>query len=285
MPPRRRGRGIGQFQQESEGQNDEDQRSIPSHRRTRQVEDEVDELAARVDDMEIVMARFQRMNPQTFNVTLAMSLFDLQDVCIAIGSLATLDLPMVVDLIGIYGLKGPYCTLTKTNWFLQALSVIPRGSWGDVSRRSYHDPMGKSGIVIPEPQCVFLLRIGERQRFDKLERRRGVHCFVSAEEVFSRYFVEIVQQLLSLFVEDCDTTAFDLVGTTAFGLIQQKHFFVNQQMLYLVFTSRCISKIAKRRHLIKLTRHRFIAKGISRWKNAYAYQQMNSSKRFSSRSL
>ncbi|KZV26917.1 hypothetical protein F511_39060 [Dorcoceras hygrometricum] len=61
-------------------------------------------------------------------VTLVMSLFDLQDVCIAIGSLATLDLPMVVDLIGIYVLKGPYCTLTMTNWFLQALSVIPRGS-------------------------------------------------------------------------------------------------------------------------------------------------------------
>ncbi|KZV40555.1 acyl-CoA dehydrogenase-related protein [Dorcoceras hygrometricum] len=64
-----------------------------------------------------------------------MSLFDLQDVRIAIGSLATLDLPMVADLIGIYGLKGPYCTLTTTNWFLQALSVIPRGSWGDVARR------------------------------------------------------------------------------------------------------------------------------------------------------
>ncbi|KZV55620.1 hypothetical protein F511_32189 [Dorcoceras hygrometricum] len=68
-------------------------------------------------------------------VTLAMSLFDIQDVCIAIGSLATLDLPMVVDLIGIYVLKGPYCTLTMTNWFLQALSVIPRGSWGDFARR------------------------------------------------------------------------------------------------------------------------------------------------------
>ncbi|KZV53443.1 triacylglycerol lipase 2 [Dorcoceras hygrometricum] len=64
-----------------------------------------------------------------------MSLFDLQDVCIAIGSIATLDLPMVVDLIVIYGLKGPYCTLTTTDWFLQALSVIPRGSWGDVARR------------------------------------------------------------------------------------------------------------------------------------------------------
>ncbi|KZV52008.1 hypothetical protein F511_43448 [Dorcoceras hygrometricum] len=88
-------------------------------------------------------------------VTLAMSLFDLQDVCIAIGSTATLDLPMVVDLIGIYGLKGPYCTLTTTNWFLQALSVIPRRSWGDVARRSYHDPLGKFGIVIPEPQWLW----------------------------------------------------------------------------------------------------------------------------------
>ncbi|KZV29150.1 hypothetical protein F511_37270 [Dorcoceras hygrometricum] len=64
-----------------------------------------------------------------------MSLFDLQDVCIAIGSIATLDLPMVVDLIGVYGLKGPYYTLTTTDWFLQALSVIPRGSSGDVARR------------------------------------------------------------------------------------------------------------------------------------------------------
>ncbi|KZV30327.1 hypothetical protein F511_38206 [Dorcoceras hygrometricum] len=42
---------------------------------------------------------------------------------------------MIVDLIGIYVLKGPYCTLTMTDWFLQALSVIPRGSWGDVARR------------------------------------------------------------------------------------------------------------------------------------------------------
>ncbi|KZV31163.1 amino acid permease 3-like [Dorcoceras hygrometricum] len=84
-----------------------------------------------------------------------MSLFDLQDVCIAIGSIATLDLPMVVDLIGIYGLKGPYCMLTTTKWFLQALSVIPRGSWGDVARRSYHDQLGKSGIVILEPQWLW----------------------------------------------------------------------------------------------------------------------------------
>ncbi|KZV52891.1 hypothetical protein F511_16115 [Dorcoceras hygrometricum] len=77
-----------------------------------------------------------------------MSLFDLQDVCIAIGSIVTLDLPMIVDLIGIYGLKGPYCTLTTTNWFLQTLSVIPTGSWGDVARRSYHDPLGRNRRIL-----------------------------------------------------------------------------------------------------------------------------------------
>ncbi|KZV49505.1 nucleoprotein TPR [Dorcoceras hygrometricum] len=65
-----------------------------------------------------------------------MSLFDLQDVCIAVGSLATLDLPMVIDLIGIYGLKGQYCMLITTNWFLQALSVIPRSTHSAASLSS-----------------------------------------------------------------------------------------------------------------------------------------------------
>ncbi|KZV49119.1 glutamate receptor 1.2-like [Dorcoceras hygrometricum] len=82
-------------------------------------------------------------------VTLAMSLFDLQDVCIAIGSIATLDLPMVVDLIGIYGLKGPYCTLTTTKWFLQTLSVIPWGSWGDGSYGEVSN-RDENGIEIPD---------------------------------------------------------------------------------------------------------------------------------------
>ncbi|KZV18432.1 hypothetical protein F511_19995 [Dorcoceras hygrometricum] len=60
---------------------------------------------------------------------------DLQEVCMAIESLTTLDLSMVVDSIGIYELKGPYYMLTMTDWFLQALSMIPRRSWGDVARR------------------------------------------------------------------------------------------------------------------------------------------------------
>ncbi|KZV31224.1 hypothetical protein F511_09418 [Dorcoceras hygrometricum] len=86
-----------------------------------------------------------------------MSLFDLQDVCIVIGSLATLDLSMVVDLIGIYVLKGPYCTLTTTNWFLQALSVIPRGSWGDVARRFTMirwPPLGRRPSPLHKPQAA-----------------------------------------------------------------------------------------------------------------------------------
>ncbi|KZV41286.1 hypothetical protein F511_39625 [Dorcoceras hygrometricum] len=67
---------------------------------------------------------------------------------------------MVVDLIGIYGLKGPYRTLTTTNWFLQALSVIPRGSWGDVARRSYHDPLGRA----LEPPSPLFLKTSRRRR-------------------------------------------------------------------------------------------------------------------------
>ncbi|KZV16214.1 U-box domain-containing protein 34-like [Dorcoceras hygrometricum] len=99
-----------------------------------------------------------------------MSLFDLQDVCIAIGSLVTLDLPMIVDLIGIYGLKGPYCTLTTTNWFLQALSVIPRGSWSDVARRSYHDPMQGAREIWKLKQR---LRLRSQQQFEVQPQRRN----------------------------------------------------------------------------------------------------------------
>ncbi|KZV23652.1 hypothetical protein F511_34888 [Dorcoceras hygrometricum] len=60
---------------------------------------------------------------------------------------------MVVDSIGIYELKGPYYALTMTDWFLQALSVIPRGSWGDVARRftmvrwiENAEPLGSLGL-------------------------------------------------------------------------------------------------------------------------------------------
>ncbi|KZV24743.1 hypothetical protein F511_34189 [Dorcoceras hygrometricum] len=57
MPPRCRGRGRGQFQDESGGQN-EDQRSFPSRGRGRRVEDEVDDLTTRVESMEIVLVGF-----------------------------------------------------------------------------------------------------------------------------------------------------------------------------------------------------------------------------------
>ncbi|KZV24072.1 hypothetical protein F511_26938 [Dorcoceras hygrometricum] len=169
-------------------------------------------------------------------------------------------------------------------------------SWERFSRYFIQEHSADVSVSTSEYRIDFqrvFAKKSKRQRFDKLERRRGMHSFVSADEVISRSFLQEIISWLSLFVESCDTTAFGLVGTTAFGLIQQKRSFdisagsysdFNQQMLYLVLTSRCISMIAKRRHLIKLTRHRFIAKGISRWKNAYAYQQMNSSKRFSSRS-
>ncbi|KZV14844.1 TRAF-like family protein [Dorcoceras hygrometricum] len=46
-----------------------------------------------------------------------------------------------------------------------------------------------------EFQRVFAKK-SKRQRFDKLERRHGVHSFVSADEVISRSFLEEVQQLV-----------------------------------------------------------------------------------------
>ncbi|KZV41251.1 nucleoprotein TPR [Dorcoceras hygrometricum] len=72
-----------------------------------------------------------------------MSLFDLQDVCIAIGSLATLDLPMVVDLIGIYGLKGPYY-YTHPNPTLNSrppLPPLPKAAAAGLHRRPPSPPL------------------------------------------------------------------------------------------------------------------------------------------------
>ncbi|KZV42543.1 hypothetical protein F511_33202 [Dorcoceras hygrometricum] len=67
MPPRRVRRSKRHKPIESEAQNDEGEHSIPVRRRARQVDDEVDMLAARVDEMELILARFLCMNPQTFN--------------------------------------------------------------------------------------------------------------------------------------------------------------------------------------------------------------------------
>ncbi|KZV35502.1 hypothetical protein F511_34531 [Dorcoceras hygrometricum] len=65
MTPRRRGRGRGQFE-ESAGQN-KDRRSARSHTRVSDEEEEVGDLPPPVERMDVVIARFQRMNPPVFN--------------------------------------------------------------------------------------------------------------------------------------------------------------------------------------------------------------------------
>ncbi|KZV33198.1 hypothetical protein F511_18214 [Dorcoceras hygrometricum] len=70
MSLRGRGRARRQIPVESGAHNvgdDVEQHSIPMHRRARQVDEEVDLLVSRVDEMELVMARFQKMNPKTFS--------------------------------------------------------------------------------------------------------------------------------------------------------------------------------------------------------------------------
>ncbi|KZV54112.1 hypothetical protein F511_28871 [Dorcoceras hygrometricum] len=130
-----------------------------------------------------------------------MSLFDLQDVCIAIGSIATLDLPMVVDLIGIYGLKGPYCTLTTTDWFLQALSVIPRGSWGDVARRFT--------MIRWAAHAASLLPLTRRRRRRRLRRK-----LVSGQLDVENPFVLISSGLLVQPDEGVSDLVVDRIGLT-----------------------------------------------------------------------
>ncbi|KZV34389.1 hypothetical protein F511_33742 [Dorcoceras hygrometricum] len=59
------------------------------------------------------------------------------DICygVVLEKRVAADCLLLISLIDWYESAGPYYTLTTTNWFLQELSVIPRGSWGDVARR------------------------------------------------------------------------------------------------------------------------------------------------------
>ncbi|KZV28557.1 hypothetical protein F511_33892 [Dorcoceras hygrometricum] len=142
-----------------------------------------------------------------------MSLFDLQDVCIVIGSLATLDLPMVVDLIGIYGLKGPYSTLTTTDLFLQALSVIPRGSWGDVARRFTMIRWGsltKESRIWSWTGLAYLPQSTEKRRV--LETPVGARHKCQRDYYLSSFFqFNLLSEMASVFITNALQVNFESV--------------------------------------------------------------------------
>ncbi|KZV53978.1 hypothetical protein F511_41472 [Dorcoceras hygrometricum] len=154
-----------------------------------------------------------------------MSLFDLQDVCIAIGSLATLDLPMVVDLIGIYVLKGPYHTLTTTNWFLQALSVIPRGSWGDVARRFTMIRWARNGIRIRHctpTTCLQVLSLASAFQLRE-ERSRNSESKLHEEIVMIREELLKKQKESDEKSKSCDTLRVELEEKSkSYDLLRQE---------------------------------------------------------------
>ncbi|KZV37427.1 hypothetical protein F511_12445 [Dorcoceras hygrometricum] len=72
MPPRRHGRGRGQFQ-ESGGQN-EDQYSAPSRTHESSEEGEAEAPPDPVEMMDVVIARFQRMNPPAQKLKISKSI-------------------------------------------------------------------------------------------------------------------------------------------------------------------------------------------------------------------
>ncbi|KZV48595.1 hypothetical protein F511_28220 [Dorcoceras hygrometricum] len=149
-----------------------------------------------------------------------MSLFDLQDVCIAIGSLATLDLPMIVDLIGIYVLKGPYCTLTTTNWFLQALSVIPRGytthtnprlpSWPPPPPLKPHATAALRRRVPPPSAARFVIGLVSITATRK--RRRVRPLKPSQHQLHLAYLSSNVLNLMNIVITTCPIL---LLGTSS----------------------------------------------------------------------
>ncbi|KZV53544.1 hypothetical protein F511_19481 [Dorcoceras hygrometricum] len=99
------------------------------------------------------------------------------------------------DLVKQWEAERPVVTASDTeDEDIATVDVAPADEVQQV--QDFEAPISAEDVLSADEQIVFLLRIGKRQRFDKLERRRGVHCFVSADEVFSRYFVEEDQQLV-----------------------------------------------------------------------------------------
>ncbi|KZV14733.1 hypothetical protein F511_43037 [Dorcoceras hygrometricum] len=183
-----------------------------------------------------------------------MSLSDLQDVCIVIGSIATLDLPMVVDLIGIYELKGPYCTLTTTDWFLQALSVIPRGSWCDVARRftmirwaspelSLGSGRGPDWCYLPqstEKSRVLVIPVGARHKCQQESKirvygQRQKSLWVPLHRAFVTTELADIRKEVKAMDEQLATIRSEMLDFRAKS--QENHLNLSTQLGFLVDTS------------------------------------------------
>ncbi|KZV36862.1 hypothetical protein F511_27971 [Dorcoceras hygrometricum] len=159
MPPRRRGRGRGQFQDESGGQN-EDQHSFPSRGRGRRVEDEVDDLTTRVESMEIVM---EAMSSKDDVITIS-SYQEVQDLESAMMTSAVISSQLAdeessVGALSKYGIsreiqpavdsadgscndgfsrgakmKKRSAGMMRTSWYIKMVQLVPVGS-DSTSRR------------------------------------------------------------------------------------------------------------------------------------------------------
>ncbi|KZV32456.1 hypothetical protein F511_15714 [Dorcoceras hygrometricum] len=103
---------------------------------------------------------------------------DLQDVCMTIESLTTLDLPMVIGSIGIYELKGPYYTLTMTDWCIDHFLPLRPGSGIRIRR------CANSGIRALARICQYIefclnsikSRFSKKKNFPAARLRRLPSC-------------------------------------------------------------------------------------------------------------
>ncbi|KZV34090.1 hypothetical protein F511_05772 [Dorcoceras hygrometricum] len=119
--------------------------------------------------------------------------------------------------------------------------------------RRFMLPLGAILVTLSSSLHDLLIDTSLETLFDALEEREVVAEFEYLRECWPIVLI-CLNNSAEAFLRDFSRSIVSAVG-------------------YMMLTSRCFTKIAKRRHLNKLTRHRFIAKEISRWKNAYAFQQ------------
>ncbi|KZV48230.1 hypothetical protein F511_43972 [Dorcoceras hygrometricum] len=133
---------------------------------------------------------------------------------------ADIDLLVSLRVTGVYLSTVANSAVGVFKWYFSSWSIRENSADGmrsaverfeKFSRYIHQEQSADAVYSISRYRFEFqrvLLRSTKRQRFDKLERRRGVHSFVSADEVISRSILEEFSSWLSIFVGDCDTTAF-----------------------------------------------------------------------------
>ncbi|KZV48314.1 hypothetical protein F511_41939 [Dorcoceras hygrometricum] len=106
---------------------------------------------------------------------------------------------MIIDSVEIFELKGAYYTLTMTDWFLQTLPVIPRGSWADVARRFIMVRWLPFASLSPSSRRLAPTVVSHRRR--RWKSFRTSRCGDSVRKNFTGFLVQTGEGIEFLVVD------------------------------------------------------------------------------------